>query len=389
MKRILVNLPVLQCKEIFPPWLRIFKVFQSHESEIFLNTGMFVKKMERIEDIYNFRWLSENEKEKLSRGKVNTKMSFLFHALKRNVNVLKNRKVIFRDNNFDLIYTPSAVLDFVLFPYFLKITRTNTKWATTLANIVPFSDPGNGFIRILAWIFFRTSLFMIRKADIVFVPTPEIKSYLVKRNFPENKLVETCFAIENELIEKAKKPENRNIDALYVGRINETKGIYDMLNVLNTVKKKYPDFQLAIMGDGDEKTKNKFRDKIKKMNLAGNIKFMGYRVGQEKYDVIKSAKSFWFLSVSESESFGMALLEAVCSGIPSFSYDLAQFSWLYPDGEVDISPKGDWKIVAEKVINLFERENFINEKGKLLLGKYSWEKIAEIEFDAIKNLYPE
>jgi glycosyltransferase involved in cell wall biosynthesis len=386
MKKIIVNIPVLQSKEIFPPWLRIFRVFQSHGSEIFLNTGIFVKKMERIEDIHNFKWLSEDEKEKLSEGKVNTKMSFLFHALRRNVNVLKNRKEIFQDNNFDLIYTPSAVLDFVLFPFFLKITRTNTKWATTLANVVPFNDPGNKFVRVLAWIFFRISLFMIRKADIVFVPTPEIKNYLIKRNFPEKKLIETRFAVENELIKKAKKQEDQTIDALCVGRINETKGIYDMLNVLNTVKKKYPDFQLAIMGDGDEKTRRRFEDRIEKMNLAENINFMGYRVGQEKYDIIKSAKSFWFLSVSESESFGVALLEAVCSGIPSFAYNLPQFSWLYPDGEVDISPKGDWKMVSQKVIDLFERENFINEKGEFLLGKYSWEKIAEIEYNAIKNL---
>ena len=30
--------------------------------------------------------------------------------------------------------------------------------------------------------------------------------------------------------------------------------------------------------------------------------------------------------------------------------------------------------------------NFSNEKGKLLLGKYSWKKAADLEFKAIKNI---
>ena len=122
------------------------------------------------------------------------------------------------------------------------------------------------------------------------------------------------------------------------------------------------------------------------MDLENNVQFLGFRTGQEKFNIIKSAKCFWFLSVSKSESFGVALLEAVCSGISSFAYDLPQFARLYPNGEVDISSMGDYEQVAEKVKRLFEKGDFSNEKGKLLLGKYSWEKVAEIEYNAIKNL---
>jgi glycosyltransferase involved in cell wall biosynthesis len=188
------------------------------------------------------------------------------------------------------------------------------------------------------------------------------------------------------LIQKAKADKRYEFDAIFMGRINETKGIYDMLKALNLVRKNYPDFQLAIMGDGDLKTKREFQGKIKELDLEKNIKFLGFRSGLEKFNILKSAKCFWFLSVSESESFGVALLEAVCCGLPAFTYDLPPFLQIYTKGEIDISPKGNYRLIAEKVIQLFESRNFTNKKGRELLGKYSWKKIAEIEYDAMGNL---
>jgi glycosyltransferase involved in cell wall biosynthesis len=227
---------------------------------------------------------------------------------------------------------------------------------------------------------------MIKKADLVFASTPEVKEFLLSVGFQPEKVVLTGCGIESELIEKAKLDEKYRIDTLFTGRINDTKGIYDMLKALKIIMGKYPKFQLAIMGEGDAQTKANFKKEIKKLDLENNIQFLGYKDGMEKYNIIKSARCFWFLSVSKSENFGVALLEAVCSGVPAFAYDLPQFSWLYPNGEVDISPKGNYKMVAEKVIKLFDNGNFTNEKGKLLLGKYSWEKIAEIEFEKINSL---
>lgn len=386
MKKILFNLVSSQDDGIMQPWLRILKIFQSHGCDIFVNTGKFVKKLGSVGDVYQFQWLEDKEKKILLEDRTATKFGFMLHSLRRNLLMLKKSRQVLRKNQFDVVYTPSAVLDFVIYPYYLKITGKKIAWVTTLANIVPISDEGNKVIRMLAWIFFRISLRMMRRADIIFASTPEIKVFLALHGFKNKNVITTGFAVENELIEKAAADKKYNIDALFAGRINETKGIYDMLKVLEILKKKYHGFQLAFMGDGDIKTKAAFHKKILELGLKNNICFLGFRSGIEKHEIIKSARCFWFLSNSKSESFGVALLEAVCSGVPAFAYDLPQFEWLYLNGEVDISPKGDYKMVAEKVIKLFESGNFANEEGKLLLGKYSWEKIAEIEYDAIKNL---
>jgi hypothetical protein len=189
--RILINLPTLQHGKILPPWLRMFKTFQSQGAEIFVNTGPFVKRLDLIEDAYGLEWLSEGEEKRLSQDETKTKIGFLLHCLKRNWLVLRNSRKILKICDFDAVYTPSSVLDFVVYPFVLKVTGKKIKWATTVANIVPFTDPGNRIIRLLAGIFFQISLRMARKADIVFAHTPEVMDYLLKRKFNEKKLVLT------------------------------------------------------------------------------------------------------------------------------------------------------------------------------------------------------
>ena len=114
--------------------------------------------------------------------------------------------------------------------------------------------------------------------------------------------------------------------------------------------------------------------------------FLGFKTGIEKFVILKSSKTFWFLSKSESESFGIALLEAICCGLPAFVYDLIPFKNIYKNDEVVISKIGDYQSVAKKVIELFDKKDFVNVKGRLLLDKYCWEDVGVIEMNFFKNI---
>lgn len=116
------------------------------------------------------------------------------------------------------------------------------------------------------------------------------------------------------------------------------------------------------------------------MGLASNVVLLGYKTGLEKFSIIKSCRSFWFMSASES--FGVALLEAVCCGVPAFAYDLPAYRDIYKHNEVRISPKGDYRDVARNVLELYGVGNFTNEAGKELLKEEGWDKIADAEMKA-------
>ncbi len=317
----------------------------------------------------------------VGKSESNNKIRFMIECLRRNLISLSYLKKI-EERKFAVVYTISSVLDLVFIPFLLKVRKNKFLWLTVFDNTVPFTGAGNKLIRFLNWFFFSISIRLIKKADRVFAPSGNVRSYLESRHFPAQKIIPTCGGIEVDLIKKAKKMKGIKIDALYIGRINEAKGIYELLNVLALVKKKIPNFQLAIMGNGEETTVIKFKDRIQKMGLSDNVFFLGYKEGQEKFDIIKSSKSFWFFS--EAEGFPQVIMEAVSSGLRCFVYCLPAYDY-YKNNELIIFKQKDYKSVAKAVIALFNKKDFENKAGAALLMDFSWKRIAKLELESIIN----
>jgi len=223
---------------------------------------------------------------------------------------------------------------------------------------------------------------ILRKADYIFTGSTDLKDYLLEKGFNQKRIILTGFAVEADLIRRTKRRPKYHIDALFVGRINEAKGIYDLLEVVELVKKQYPDFQLRVMGEGDVITEKKYNNEIIKRGLKKNVKLLGYKAGLEKFKIIKGSKLFLFLS--RSESFGIALFEAVCCGIPALAYDLPAYRKIYQNGEVFFFKICDYHSIAGRIKEIIDKELFENKKGKLLLPQYSWEKIAAKEYNVFK-----
>ena len=373
MIKILINGVTLEEGNIVPLLLKI-KTWQTMGCIISIIGSQ--KLRERIKEI-NILIKEYNFIELYKANSTKNKIYFIFESIRRNLILIKNIKYY---NNFDLIYSISSVLDLIIFFYFLKILNRKIKWTTVFDNIVSIGEKRISIIRVLALLFFHLSLALIRQADYIFVISEDLKNYLIRRQFDNKKIILTGNGVEVDLIKKSKKLNNYNIDALYVGRINETKGIYDMLKVLKIVKKRYPNFNLSIMGRGDVSSEIKFLRLIKEKKLEDNIKFLGYKTGLEKFNIIKSSKIFLFLS--KSESFGVALLEAVCCGLKAVVYELEPYKKIYLNNEVIMVTKNNYSKAADEVLKIIDRSDFENKKGKLLLNKYSWDVIAKKEYEA-------
>ncbi|MCL4383952.1 glycosyltransferase [Patescibacteria group bacterium] len=308
---------------------------------------------------------------------------FMFESFKRNILAISQIKSCIK-NRFEIVYSISSVLDLVITPFFIKLFFPNTIWVTVFDNTVNLFVEGNKFVRLLAWLFYRLSLIFIKRADIIFASTPQLNEYLLENGFRQSQVFQTNFGIENTYIKEASSSQ-KIFDALFIGRLNPAKGIYDMLEVLRLIKPKLPNFKLAIMGSGDSQTLKAFKSRIQQYSLEKNISFLGYLHGTEKYATIK--KSRFFLFLSRTESFGIALLEAVCSGLPALAYDLPAYKLIYHKYEIYRFSIGDTQAVAQKILELYQHKNFSNLQGEKLLGKYSWENIAATEYRCFRHLH--
>ena len=369
--KILINALTLENAHLIPVLTNV-KYWQSKNCQItFLGNADLQYKIIQADIIQGFEFIKIKSNKKIS-----SHFDLIFQGLKRNLLALKEIKKI--KNNYDVIYSRSSVLDLIIFPFILKQVDKDIKWLTVFDNAVTLNSTNSK----LAWLFFHTSLILLKKADKIFVVSQDLKNFLLDKNFVPHKITITGNAIEKDLIRQSRPSEKYNIDSLFIGRINEAKGIYDMLETLQIIIKNYPYFQLAITGRGDKITEKQFKIKIKKMNLEYNIQFLDYITGQKKFDLIKSSKCFLFLS--RTESFGIALLEAICCGIPALAYDLEPYKNIYQNNEIFVFKKGDYQSVAQKVLEIFDKKEFSNPRGELLLEKYGdWDKIAEIEYNAL------
>lgn len=373
INRILINGLTLEQATLAPLLYNCRYYLSRGISITFFGNKELKKNIDRARIINNYEFI-----EFTNSRKITTHFQFIYEALRRNFSALAYLNKF--KGQFDIVYSRSSVLDLIIFPFLLKSIDKKIRWVTVFDNKVALCDPGNKLIRFLAWIFFRLSLLFLHRADKIFVISLDLKLFLLKNGFKERDIVITGNAVEADIIRQSNIEQRYEIDALFVGRINEAKGIYDMLKILEIVKKEYPEFQLAIMGDGDEATKRNLFKKIQKMKLGNNIQFLGYKIGIEKFNIIKSSKSFWFFSLSES--FGIALLEAVCCGLSAFAYDLPPFRKIYKNNEVNLIEKNNYQEAASRIIKLFRSGVFENKSGELLLDKYSWEKIVQIEYNS-------
>lgn len=307
------------------------------------------------------------------------RLVLIFENLKRNIIALLFVSEIIH-LKYSAIYSISAVLDLVIFPYLIKIFNPKLKWLVVFDNTVEKNEPGNKIIKYLAYIFYRISLFFIKRSDALFVVTELLRKKLITEGLDPKKLIVTGNGVEVDLIKQV--TTNKKVyDGLFVGRINDSKGVFDLLKSLKIICKRIPNFKLAIMGRGDNDSEKKFLSEAKKLKVDKNLKLLGFKSGVEKIKSFKQSKVFVFLS--PSESFGVALLEAVCCGLPSVVYSLEPYKYIYKNNEIITVPIGQYASVADKVVEIIRSNNYTNKSGELLINKYSWDIISKIELKAI------
>lgn len=216
----------------------------------------------------------------------------------------------------------------------------------------------------------------------------EETSKSVKEIYPEYdkkmKLVYNGYDFQNI---HTKSLEDVNIkfeedSLIYLGRIEEVKGIKRLLEVFKNVVDKIPDKKLYLLGKGDlEEYVSKF---VVDNHLEKNVIMLGYV--DNPYPYIKKAS--YVVLLSEAEGFPTVLVEALALGKGFISTSVGGTNELYNNQKCGFVSDDNEEICNYLIEELSKKkeDRFINsEVCKKYVDKYSLDK----QIDSIKKIINE
>ncbi len=201
--------------------------------------------------------------------------------------------------------------------------------------------------------------------------------------FPE-KWVELPFGVDIEKFAPREKPEQlflrHNLSSdlptvLFVGGMDSAhyfKGVPVLLEALLGLKRNQTPVQAVLVGDGNLRPDFALRAKL--FGLDDIVHFVGKVSDEDLPYYYNLADLFVLPSVSQSEAFGMVILEAMSSGVPVVASDLPGVRTVVKDAGLVVPPNSP-QALADAIFSFFSQNNQaeLSQKARqIVLEKYSW-----------------
>jgi glycosyltransferase involved in cell wall biosynthesis len=224
----------------------------------------------------------------------------------------------------------------------------------------------------------RIGLALLRRfADIVFVSNRSTGAALADRGFAP---VHTAVGIELGSFRPttpAKLPPN----AAFVARMAPTKGVVDAIEAWARVARAIPSAKLRMVGVGPERERGAAL--AERLGISGSIEWRGYVSESEKREILSASRLL--LAPSHEEGWGIAVCEALASGVPVVAYKLPVLDELFGSAYLG-AERGDTARLSELAVEVLTDDALaeqLSRRGLETAQRYDVARVAEEELDVI------
>ncbi len=127
-------------------------------------------------------------------------------------------------------------------------------------------------------------------------------------------IYDPCFNRDNVWFEESKEKY-----FLFVGRLDEKKGVYDVLEAFSIFFAKNKDYRLLLAGVPSDGNMDILQNEVKRLRIGNAVDFLGMR--NDVFDLMRKATLTIMASVSEG--FGLVTTEAMMNGCLVVGKDVA------------------------------------------------------------------
>ena len=111
-----------------------------------------------------------------------------------------------------------------------------------------------------------------------------------------------------------RRPSRQSLLVLYLSRLDPKKGQEVLIPAWGAIISRFPGALLLIAGSGSPAYEHSLRQLASRHGIEHHIAFLGFLSGEERWAALAAADVF--VLPSYSESFGIAVIEAMCVGTP-------------------------------------------------------------------------
>lgn len=205
---------------------------------------------------------------------------------------------------------------------------------------------------------------------------PMIKEKAPKAN------VEVLYNAVNTYLENPYNFQAKNI--LFLGRLGERKGVYDLLNVVQRLDSQIDmEYRFYLCGDGDI---NRVKRRVNELHIAHRIVYIGWIDEEMRKEIF--ANTLLNVLPSYNEGLPMTILETMAYGIPNISTNIASIPEVLHDGEnAFLIAPGDVELLVLYIKRLVE-----NDEMRRLFSEKSYRLISEkfslnYNIEQLKGIY--
>ena len=170
---------------------------------------------------------------------------------------------------------------------------------------------------------------------------------------------------------------NKVPTGLFLGRIGERKGAYDLIETVKNIKNEGIKIKILMAGDGEIQ---KAKDIIKKENIEDSIEILGWIDNKQKEEYLES--SDFYILPSYDEGMPMSVLEAMSYSLPVITTDVGGIPEIVrmKKNGIMVKPgnKDEIKNAIKKIIENNEFRKEISENAyETILKKFNFKHYEE------------
>jgi len=287
--------------------------------------------------------------------------------------------------DLDIIHNPAQV------PTFFRFQCKNV---ITVHDITPLLFPKEHPLGVPA--FFK--LFLpntLKHADLIISDSHNTKKDLIHHlNIPGNKIeviplaVDPIFNVISAAEVKVMKQKFHipHPYILYLGTLEPRKNIPLLLKAFASVKKTEPLLKLLIVGGKGWKYSGIF-DLVNSLGISKDVVFLGYVAKEDIPALYCGAEVFIYPSLYEG--FGLPPLEAMACGCPVIVSNSSSLPEVVQNAGLLIDPYNCSELVVmiKKILNDSSLRDDIRKMGLERAKFFSWEKTAELTYEAYEKTF--